>query len=94
MYVAAVQLALNDISPTPETLGTLNAVALTLMSGLRAFAPVAFSSLFAFEANAQVMNGYLVWFILLTMTAVNAIALKWLPKNAEGRIKSRSDETE
>jgi len=42
-----MQLALDDIAPSPATLGTLNGLALTLVSGVRAVAPALFASLFA-----------------------------------------------
>ncbi|GAB7348317.1 hypothetical protein MBLNU459_g6295t2 [Dothideomycetes sp. NU459] len=43
MAFTGVQLALNNISPTPAVLGTLNAVALALTCGIRAVTPAAFA---------------------------------------------------
>lgn len=49
MSFTAVQLCLNDISPSPEALGTLNALALTGSSALRSFTPALFASIYAGE---------------------------------------------
>lgn len=86
MAFTAVQLALNDISPSPRVLGTLNALALTLMSGLRAIGPAAFASLFATGVRNQILWGYLAWLVLIIVAIGFAIGLRWLPEKAEGKI--------
>jgi hypothetical protein len=81
----AVQLALNDICPTPAALGTLNAIALTIVSAIRAVCPALFASLFAFGARTQALGGYLIWLVLVVMTVITS-ALTWrLPEKAYGR---------
>ncbi|MCJ1416688.1 hypothetical protein MMC32_003026 [Xylographa parallela] len=93
MAFTAIQLALNDISPSPTTLGTLNGLALTLTSGLRAVAPAAFASLFAFGARTQILDGYLVWLVQIILALALIPLLRWLPAKAEGKVKhSRSSE--
>ncbi len=92
MSFTAVQLALNDIAPSPLSLGTLNAIALTLVSGIRAFAPALFASLFAAGARNQVLGGYLIWVILTGLTGVNLVAMRCYPARAEGRVKKRVGE--
>ena len=87
MYSAAVQLALNDIAPSPSTLGTLNALALTLVSGIRAVAPAAFSSIFATGVGNQILDGHLIWVILVLMALAYIAAVRWLPEKAEGKLK-------
>lgn len=89
---AAVQLALNDISPSSETLGTLNALALTLVSGLRAIAPALFSSIFATGVRNQIFNGYLGWVVLIVMASALLVALRYLPAKAEGKLKKDGPE--
>lgn len=84
MSFTAIQLALNDVSPSPQTLGTLNALALTLVSGLRAVCPASFTSIFAIGVRSQILWGYLVWFILVAWAAGLGMALRWLPEKAEG----------
>ncbi|KAI0883059.1 MFS general substrate transporter [Annulohypoxylon maeteangense] len=78
-----VQLALNDVSPSPETLGMLNAMALTAMSGLRAFCPALFSSLFAVSVKKHLLWGYLVWLILALLAGGFTISSRFLPQTSE-----------
>ncbi|MCJ1436980.1 hypothetical protein MMC27_006363 [Xylographa pallens] len=87
MAFTAIQLALNDVSPSPTTLGTLNALALTLISGIRAVAPAAFASLFAFGARTQILDGYLVWLVQIILALALLPLLRWLPAKAEGKLK-------
>jgi hypothetical protein len=80
-------LALNDIAPSPSTLGTLNALALTLVSGIRAVAPAAFSSIFATGVRNKILDGHFVWVILVSMALVYILLVRWLPEKAEGKLK-------
>lgn len=91
MIVAAVQLALNDIAPTHATLGTLNAIALTSVSGIRAVAPALFSSIFAAGAENQILNGYLIWLVLIVLALALNVSIRWLPEKAEGKLKPDSE---
>ncbi|MCJ1319789.1 hypothetical protein MMC15_005125 [Xylographa vitiligo] len=91
MAFTAIQLALNDVSPSPTTLGTLNALALTLISGIRAVAPATFASLFAFGARTQILDGYLVWLVQIILALALVPLLRWLPAKAEGNLKPRNN---
>ena len=93
IVIAAIQLAINDIAPTPSTLGTLNALSLAIMSGIRAIVPALFTSIFATGTRTQALGGYLVWLILVLLALATALAVKWLPEKAEGRLEGskRSD---
>ncbi|KAK4150275.1 major facilitator superfamily domain-containing protein [Chaetomidium leptoderma] len=75
MSFTAIQLALNDVSPTPATLGTLNSLALAIVSGVRSFSPALFTSLFAIGARTQLLEGYAIWVLMvaiaLAFTAVS-----------------------
>lgn len=86
MCFTAIQLALNDVAPSPLQLGELNAIALTITSGLRAVSPAAFTSFFAIAVKKQLLDGYLVWLVMIVLGAGFALAVRWLPENAEGRI--------
>ncbi|XDG01638.1 hypothetical protein ABKA04_001253 [Annulohypoxylon sp. FPYF3050] len=79
----AIQLALNDASPSPETLGTLNAMALTVSSGLRAFCPALFASLFAVSIKKHLLWGYLVWLVLAILAAGFTVSTRFLPPTSE-----------
>ncbi|OTB00181.1 hypothetical protein M426DRAFT_66382 [Hypoxylon sp. CI-4A] len=83
MAFTGVQLALNDVSPSPATLGTLNALALTITSGLRAFSPVLFTSLFAVSVKSQLLWGYLIWLVLVILAAGFTISTRFLPAASE-----------
>lgn len=94
MGFTCVQLALNDISPSPAVLGTLNAVALALMSGTRAVAPALFASLFATGVSNQILHGYFAWAILMAMALFSIVAVRFLPKDADRRFNLKVDDEE
>ncbi|KAI1313327.1 major facilitator superfamily transporter [Xylaria venustula] len=83
MAFTGAQLALNDVSPSHETLGMLNALALTLTSGLRSFSPALFSSLFAIGAGSQFLGGYLIWIILVLLALGFTVSTRFLPETGE-----------
>lgn len=86
MAFTAIQLAINDISPSPRVFGTLNALALTVTSGIRAIGPGAFASLFAAGVRNQILWGYLAWGVLIIGAFIMVISLRLLPEKAEGRV--------
>lgn len=89
MSFACVQLCLNDIAPNPQVLGTLNAVALTVNSGLRAVAPVAFTSIFASGVKLRVLDGHLVWVVIVVMAVLLNFGVRLLPEKAEGDLRKQ-----
>ncbi|KZO95896.1 MFS general substrate transporter [Calocera viscosa TUFC12733] len=92
MAFTGVQLALNDISPNPLALGTLNGIALSLQSAVRAAAPAAYTTIYAIGVKRSILWGQL-GFVVLTITAFGFIVLlKWLPEKAEGRPRKKADE--
>lgn len=82
-----MQLCLNDISPSPTVLATLNALGLTVNSAVRAFAPLAFTSVYAAGVNAGWLDGHLIWVILVALALGFNVACYFLPKAAEGVYK-------
>ncbi|KAI7780304.1 hypothetical protein LA080_016152 [Diaporthe eres] len=80
MSFTAIQLALNDISPSPAVLGTLNALALTGTSILRAFAPAAFASLFALGARTQWLRGYAIWVLMMAIAVGFSVVARYMPE--------------
>ncbi|KAF7349133.1 Major facilitator superfamily transporter [Mycena venus] len=88
LVFTAMQLALNDVAPAPNTLGTLNAIFLTLNSGLRAVAPGVFSSVFAVGVRTQVLGGQLIWVIIVCLTIGFWAGVRYLPEKAEGRTQT------
>ena len=91
---ACVQLCLNDISPSPTVLATVNALALSLNSGVRAVAPALFNSIFATGVKIGWADGHLVWFILVALALALNIPVYFLPEAAQGRpIKQKKTNT-
>jgi membrane protein implicated in regulation of membrane protease activity len=91
MMIAAAQLALNDISPSPATLGTLNALALAFSSGIRAWSPALFTTLFAIGVRNHILYGQLIWVIVIIIASVLAISLYWLPEKVEGKYRTKKN---
>jgi hypothetical protein len=92
MSYTAIQLALNDIAPSPRVLGTLNALALTGSSGLRAFCPALFTSLFALGARTQLAGGYAIWILLVLVASGLSLAAKFLPEPKKAHKRQQSHE--
>jgi hypothetical protein len=90
MAFIATQLAVNDIAPSHETFGTLNAIVLALQSGVRAVAPAAATSVYAIGVKYRILGGELFW-LLNVILALGLIGLlRLLPEKAEGRVKKPS----
>ncbi|KAJ5183734.1 hypothetical protein N7492_001350 [Penicillium capsulatum] len=80
MSFTAIQLSVNDIAPWPRVLGTLNALALTGVSALRAFCPAVFNSLFALGARTQLLDGYAIWVLLIALAGGLSFTVRYLPE--------------
>ncbi|KAK3396307.1 MFS general substrate transporter [Sordaria brevicollis] len=85
MSFTAIQLALNDASPSPVTLGTLNALALSLVSGVRSFSPALFASLFAISARTQWLWGYAIWVLMVLLALGFTVVSRYMPDYDEMR---------
>ncbi|CAI4217757.1 unnamed protein product [Parascedosporium putredinis] len=73
MTFTGVQLALNDSAPNPLFLGTLNAIALIVSSGIRTLAPGASTALYAVGVRNQILDGQLIWIVLSVLSAAYII---------------------
>ncbi|AEO56067.1 hypothetical protein MYCTH_2125036 [Thermothelomyces thermophilus ATCC 42464] len=69
----------------PRTLGTLNALALTVSSAVRAVAPGATSALYAMAVRSGLLDGQLIWFGLAPLSALMGVAAGGLPKERKPR---------
>lgn len=83
MAYTGIQLALNDVAPSPRTLGTLNAMAMTVASAIRSFVPGVTTAVFAIGVRNQILGGHLVWAILIPIAAALVVAMNWLPEDKE-----------
>ncbi|CAK7220705.1 hypothetical protein SCUCBS95973_004253 [Sporothrix curviconia] len=90
MCFTAVQLAVNDTAPSPQQLGTLNALALTGASAIRAFAPALFTTLYAINARTQWLGGYAIWVLIILIALGYTVAAHYLP-DYEALKKARSE---
>lgn len=79
MAFTCVQLSLQDVSPHPAQLGTLNALALTLASVIRAFAPGLSTVVYAVGVHGQILYGHLAWAGLALLSVTLEVMLRWLP---------------
>ncbi|KAF2710672.1 MFS general substrate transporter [Pleomassaria siparia CBS 279.74] len=84
MAFIACQLAVNDIAPSHETLGELNAIVLALSCGMRAIVPAISTSLFTIGVKYHILGGQLFWIILICIASGLWFVLKILPAKAEG----------
>ena len=91
MAFTGVQLALNDAAPDPHVVGTLNALALSLASGIRAIVPGVATSVFAIGVRGQIFRGYLAWAVLMPGAAAFAVVCEKLP---EGKRPARNNDEE
>jgi MFS family permease len=94
MCFTAIQLCINDVNPKPSTLGTLNALALALVSGTRAFTPGLFTSLFAIGLRKRILGGFFIWAILIVIALAFTLDCQWLPPNAEGKVAKPNESEE
>lgn len=91
MAFGATQLAVNDIAPSHETFGTLNAIVLALQSGIRAFAPALATSIYATGVKYRILGGQLFWLVIIVVALGLIGVLRLLPEKAEGRVRKASD---
>ncbi|KAF4980762.1 hypothetical protein FZEAL_3317 [Fusarium zealandicum] len=94
MAFTGVQLAVNDVAPDPHVLGTLNALALTFSSGIRAIVPGAATAIFAVGVRGQIIWGYLAWVILIPLAIAFAVGCEYLPKDKPISKDGEDDENE
>ncbi|PVI03908.1 MFS general substrate transporter [Periconia macrospinosa] len=94
MSFAAVQLAINDIAPSPETFGTLNSIALALASGLRAVAPALSTSLYATGVKYHILGGHMFWVILVAIALGLPFFIRMLPEKTRRKVMKSDDEQE
>lgn len=91
-----MQLFVNDISPSPTVLATVNALSLTVNSAVRAASPALFTSIYAWGVKKQWADGHLVWFILIAIALLVNVSVYFIPEQAEGRpekkVKAQANE--
>jgi hypothetical protein len=66
-------------------LATINAIALTVSSGIRAVAPALFTTIYAFSIKSGWLDGHLAWIFVVAIAMGLSLACRFLPEAAEGR---------
>lgn len=85
-YSACVQLCLNDVSPSPAVLATLNGLTLTIGSAIRAFTPALITTILSTGTKLGWLHGHLVWVVLVSLGVLLNVAVYFLPPAAEGKL--------
>jgi MFS family permease len=67
MSLTAAQLAINEVSPSPEILGKLNSMAEICSSLIRTFIPGISTAIFAVGVRGHILSGHLAWLILVLL---------------------------
>lgn len=81
MAFTGCQLALNDASPNPQVMGTLNGIALSATSGLRSFVPALTTAGYAVGVGNNILHGHLAWVVLLPISMALWFCLPRLPND-------------
>lgn len=76
---------MNDVAPSHETLGTLNAIVLAIQSGLRAVSPASATSIYALGVKYQILGGHLFWLINIVLALGLLVLLRLLPAKVAKR---------
>ncbi|KAH8176470.1 major facilitator superfamily protein [Sarocladium implicatum] len=79
MAFTSTQLALNDVVPTTHVLGTLNAIAMTMSSAIRAVIPGVITVVYAVGVRSQILGGHLAWVILAPIAGALLFVVKAMP---------------
>jgi hypothetical protein len=74
----------NDIAPSHATLGTLNAIVLAVVSGIRAVAPALATSIYATGVKYHILSGHLFWLFNIILGVGLVGLLRLLPEKVKG----------
>ncbi|KAF3003074.1 hypothetical protein E8E13_007573 [Curvularia kusanoi] len=90
MAFTAIQLAVNDIAPSPETFGTLNAIVLAASAGMRSVMPALATSVYAVGVKYHILWGQLFWVFEVAIGVGLFFVLRILPEKAAGKPTKRT----
>lgn len=92
MAFTAMQLAVNDVAPSPQTLGTLSGLSLAVQAAVRAVAPVATTNIYAWGVKKKILGGQLAWAVLVIFACGLAIAVRWLLDKPTNETKAQREQ--
>lgn len=81
-------IAVVEVSPSPEALGSTVSLFLVNSTLMRAFAPALGTSILAYGIERQVADGQLVWIVLWVCAAVLSAYTRTLPDLKETKDES------
>ncbi|KAK5994627.1 Efflux pump azaK [Cladobotryum mycophilum] len=81
MGFTSAQLAINDASPSPHIIATLNGLSMTCASVIRSFVPGVSTVIFAVGIRSQILWGYLAWVILIPLAIALRICINYIPES-------------
>ena len=79
LSLAVITVFVTRAAPNRYSLGTMNGLSQTTSSIARAFGPAAFSSLFAFSKESNILGGDLVYLVLLVVAGFLVFLSSLLP---------------
>ena len=88
--IAVLQMAINDVAPTPLAVSRTNGMALCVTQAGRAFTPPIISSLFAYGIDRRILRGQLAWAVLAVLAVGYGVSLIWYPNEAESKSHRRN----
>ncbi|KAJ7746313.1 major facilitator superfamily multidrug-resistance, DHA1 sub-family [Mycena metata] len=85
---SSMMIFVMDAAPTPASLGSVNGLSGTVGTLFRSLAPSFASSLFAFSAEHQILDGNMVYFVLMVITLAALRCALLLPRTL--RLESKA----
>lgn len=70
---------MRSAAPSKHSLGATNGIAQTCISIVRAIGPVASTSLFSFSLQRNLLGGWLVYVVLVFVSALALLGTTYLP---------------
>lgn len=84
MCYTSATIIINDIVPSPSSLGTINGISLSGVAAIKAVCPVLMTSTYAWGVKSNILWGQFGWVVMLAMTFVFGVCASQLPKRAWG----------
>lgn len=93
--IVGLTIAITEVAPSPQALGSTVSLFLANATLMRAFAPALATSILAYGIDRHVAGGQLVWIVLGLCTAVLGTYIRTLPNFKELKdSRDRQSQTE
>jgi hypothetical protein len=79
MVFTATNMAVNDVSPTPQSLATLTGMVLSLGNILRTICPATFTALYEMSIKSGILDGHLFWGLFVVFGLCYNAVSRYLP---------------